>query len=197
MITVGLTGGIACGKSTVAAMLRERGVPVLDLDQVGRDIVAPGSEALREIGRRWPTAVIDGVLDRRALGAIVMKDAAARRELEAMTHPRIWARMEDWLAETARNGAPAAVVEAALMVETSSYRRYDKLIVVSCSRDVQSARLAAREGFDAATVERWINAQMPMAEKEKAATVVIRNDSDREALRQRVDVAWGQLLPAD
>ncbi len=190
MITVGLTGGIACGKSTVAEILRGRGVPVLDLDQVGREIVAPGSEALAEIAARWPAVVSAGALDRKALGAIVMRDVDARRALEAITHPRIWAVMERWLAERQAEGAAAVVVEAALMVETGSYRRYDRLLVVSCRREVQAARLAAREGFDAATVERWLAAQLPLAEKEKLATAVIRNDGDHDALRVETERGW-------
>lgn len=183
MITVGLTGGIACGKSTAAAILREQGFPVLDLDVVAREVVAPGTPGLTEIAARWPNVVREGVLDRKALGAIVVVDAGAKAALEAIAHPRIWQRMEEWM--TAQSAA-MVFVEAALMVETGSWRRYDQLWVVSCSPDVQRARLAAREGFDAATVERWIAAQMPLGEKEKVADVVIRNDGDREELARQI-----------
>lgn len=190
MITIGLTGGIACGKSTVAAILRARDVPVLDLDVVAREVVAPGEPALDEIAARWPEVVRDGQLDRKALGAVVVGDPDARRALEAITHPRIWARMEAWIAAQT---APAVVIEAALMVETGSWRRYDQLVVVSCAPAVQRARLAAREGYDSATVQRWLDAQMPLAEKEKLARVVIHNDADRAALEQQVDDAWRTL----
>ncbi len=196
MRTVGLTGGIACGKSTVAALLRARGVPVLDLDQVARDVVAPGEPALAEIAERWPSVVRDGALDRKALGAIVVADPDAKRALEAMTHPRIWERMERWLAARAAEGTPIAAVEAALMVETGSWRRYDAVLVVSCSPEVQRARLAAREGYDAATVERWLAAQMPLAEKEQVATVVVRNDSSPDVLAAELDRAWFALTVA-
>jgi dephospho-CoA kinase len=185
--TIGLTGGIACGKSTVAAILRDRGVPVLDLDQVARQIVEPGEPALAEIAARWPEVVVDGRLDRRAMGATIVQDPAAKKELEAITHPRIWERMEDWIAAQT---APAVVIEAALMVETGSYLRYDRLIVVSASPEVQRRRLAAREGYDAATVERWLAAQLPLAEKERVATVVIRNDGDRALLEAEVGRIW-------
>ena len=131
--TIGLTGGIACGKSTVAAILRDRGVPVLDLDQVARQIVEPGQPALAEIAARWPEVVAEGRLDRRALGAKIVQDPAAKKELESITHPRIWLQMEQWIAAQT---APAVVIEAALMVETGSYLRYDRLIVVSASPDV-------------------------------------------------------------
>ncbi|MFZ5477235.1 MAG: dephospho-CoA kinase [Myxococcota bacterium] len=191
MITVGLTGGIACGKSTVARMLRERGVPVLDLDRVAREVVAPGEPALDEIAARWPDVVKEGVLDRKALGAVVVADPEARRVLEGITHPRIWARTEAWLAA---QDAPVVAVEAALMVETGSWRRYDRLLVVSCSPDVQRARLMAREGYDAATADRWLAAQMPMAEKERVAHAVVRNDGTEEALRTALDEAWRKIV---
>lgn len=193
MRTVGLTGGIACGKSTVAGLLRARGVPVLDLDRVAREVVAPGEPALAEIAARWPTVVVDGALDRKALGAVVVADPTARRALEAITHPRIWARTEQWLAERAEAGEPVAVVEAALMVETGSWRRYDQLLVVSCRRDVQLARLMAREGMDAETATRWLDAQMPLAEKEAVADAVVRNDGDLVALAEETRRAWDRL----
>ncbi len=194
MRTVGLTGGIACGKSTVADLLRARGVPVLDLDQVARDVVAPGEPALAEIAAAWPGVVVDGRLDRKALGAVVVADPDARRTLEGFTHPRIWERMEAWLAARAAEGAPVAAVEAALMVETGSYRRYDKLLVVSCSPAVQRARLAAREGYDAATVERWLATQVPLSSKEAVADVVIHNDTSPDVLAAVVDEAWRKIL---
>lgn len=193
MITVGLTGGIACGKSTVAAILRGLGVPVLDLDDVARCVLAPGSDALAEVAARWPEVVRGGILDRKALGAIVVADPDARRGLEAITHPRIWAASEAWLA--AQN-APAAVIEAALMVETGSYRRYDKLLVVSCLPATQRARLAAREGYDAATVDRWLAAQLPLHEKERVADAIIRNDGAEAELIESTRQVWARLSGA-
>ena len=190
MITVGLTGGIACGKSTVAAILRERGVPVLDLDQVARDVVAPGTPALAEIVARWPAVVRNGALDRKALGAIVFADPEARRALEAITHPRVWEASERWLAERRAEGHPTAVVEAALMVETGSWRRYDHLIVVSCAPEVQLARVMARDGLSRAEADARVRAQMPMAEKERVATMVVRNDAGVAALAAEVARAW-------
>lgn len=189
---VGLTGGIACGKSTVAKILRGMGVAVLDLDQVARQVVEPGEPALAEIAARWPEVVHDGVLDRKALGAIVVGDVAARRALEAITHPRIWARMEAWIAVQ----VGPAVVEAALMVETGSYRRYDKLLVVACSPEVQRARLASREGYDPETVERWLATQVPIAAKVALADAVVWNDGDESALSAEVRRAWKGLCNA-
>ncbi len=187
--TIGLTGGIACGKSTVAALLRERGVPVLDLDQVARDVVAPGQPALAEIAARWPAVVGPDGLDRKALGRIITADGEAKRALEAITHPRIWEQMEAWITTQT---APC-VIEAALMVETGSYRRYDALIVVSCQRETQLARLMTRNGISRAEAETWLAAQMPVSEKEKVATAVVRNDGPPEALREAVERVWGAV----
>ncbi len=191
MITVGLTGGIASGKSTVAAVLRADGVPVLDLDQVAREVVAPGTPALAAIAARWPAVVVEGGLDRKALGALVMADATERTALESITHPLIWARMEAWIAA---QHAPAVVIEAALMVETGSYRRYDKLLVVTCSPHTQRARLAAREGYDPAAVERWLASQLPTAEKVRLADALIGNDGDTAELEATTRRVWARLV---
>ncbi len=187
--TVGLTGGIACGKSTVAELLRAQGVPVLDLDQVAREVVAPGEPALAEIAACWPEVVGPAGLDRKALGRIITADPEARRTLEAITHPRIWERMEAWIA--AQSGT--CVIEAALMVETGSYRRYDALLVVSCPRETQLARLMARNAIDRAEAETWLATQMPVSEKEKVATAVVHNDGDRAALAAEVVRAWATV----
>lgn len=194
MISVGLTGGIACGKSTVANLLRTRGVPVLDLDQVARDVVGPGTPALAEIAARWPSVVQAGALDRKALGAIVFADADARRTLEAITHPRIWATMEAWLAARAGEGHPAAVVEAALMVETGSWRRYDRLVVVSCAPEVQLARVMARDGLSTVEAQARLDAQLPMAEKERVASAVVRNDGPAATLADEVNRVWTRVM---
>ncbi len=193
MRTVGLTGGIACGKSSVAALLRARGVPVLDLDAVAREVVAPGQPALADIAARWPEVVGPAGLDRKRLAAIVFADPEARRALESFTHPRIWDRMERWLEVQRGAGAPVAVVEAALMVETGSWRRYDRLLVVSCAPVTQRARLTRRDGCTEAEAEARIAAQMPLAEKEAVASAVLRNDGDPTELPRALDEAWARL----
>ena len=189
---VGLTGGISTGKSTVAARLRALGVPVLDADQLSRDQSAPGSPALAQIVARFGEGVLlpDGSLHRKALGAIVFADVRARRDLEAITHPPIGAAIEAWL--SAQPGP--CVVEATLMVETGSHRRYDDLLVVSCRPDLQRARLMARDGIDAAAAEARIAAQAPLAQKEAAATQIIWNNDDRAALIAQTDAAWAALM---
>lgn len=196
MIRVGLTGGIACGKSTVATLLRNKGVPVLDLDQVARQVVEPGTTGYAAVASAWPSVVTTGQIDRKALGKIVVDDVRARRALEAIVHPRVWEACEAWLDKQAQAGAAAAVVEAALMVETGSYQHYDRLIVVTASSEIQRHRLAAREGYDRATVEKWLATQRPLSEKEAVATVVIRNDGDTAALAAATDRAWAIVATA-
>ncbi|MCB9791919.1 MAG: dephospho-CoA kinase [Alphaproteobacteria bacterium] len=196
MITVGLTGGIATGKSTVAGLLREQlGVTVIDADQVSREVVAPGSQGLAEIVQVFGAEVLqpDGQLDRKALGARVMGDDAARRRLEQITHPRIRGELLSQLQELALAGAPVGVVEAALLVETGSHKLYDKLIVVSCAPATQRARLISREGFAPEVADRWIASQLPLAEKEALADAVIRNEGDRDALLAATVAAWSAL----
>jgi len=196
MKTVGLTGGIACGKSTVAALLRARGVPVLDADQASRQVMAPGSPALAEIAARFGADLIgpDGALDRKALGARIVGDPAARRALEAITHPRIYAALEAGIAALAAQGHAVGVIEAALMVETGSYRRYDALLVVRASPDVQVRRLMSREGMAEAQARAWLAAQMPVDDKAKLATAVIDNDGEPDALAAATARAWEVIL---
>jgi len=195
MRTLGLTGGIACGKSTVATLLRDRGVPVLDADQVAREVVAPGMPALALVVERFGEGVLkpDGTLDRKALGALVVHDPQARSDLEAITHPAIWMAMEAWLHHQQTEGAAVAVIEAALMVETGSWRRYDALLVVRCRPSTQVARLQATRGMDAATATAWLATQMPVGDKARRATAVIDNDGTLDELAQAVDRAWSTV----
>lgn len=195
MKTIGLTGGIACGKSTVAAWLRHHGVPVIDADQVARDVVAPETPGLAEVVARFGAQVLQesGALDRKKLGAVVMADPAARKDLEAITHPRIFHGITDGLAALEREGHPAAVVEAALMIETGSFRMYDAVVVVAASEDIQRARLMAREGMDEATASRWLAAQLPVHEKVEYADVVVWNDGTLAELHEATAAAWAEL----
>ncbi len=196
MKTVGLTGGIACGKSTVARLLADRGVATLDADQVARQVVEPGQPALAEIVARFGEGVLraDGTLDRKGLGAIVFADASARRDLESITHPAIRAQTVGFLMAQAEAGAVAAVVEAALLVETRSHGLYDELIVVGCSPRIQRARLLTRDGFTAAEADQRLAAQLPLADKRAVATEYISNDGDEAELAVAVDQAWRRIL---
>jgi dephospho-CoA kinase len=186
---VGLTGGIASGKSTVARLLRERqGLPVLDADQVARAVVAPASPVLDAIVAHFGRGVLapDGSLDRAALGAIVIADPRARRTLDGLTHPAIWARIECWLAEQATLGAPAAVVEASLLVETSQIGRFDLLVVVTCTPATQITRLMSARGMTEPQARAWLAAQAPGSAKERTADMLLHNDGDLVALERAV-----------
>lgn len=194
-VVVGLTGGIASGKSTVARLFGALGVPVVDADAVARDIVAPGSEALHEIAAAFGDAVIvDGALDRAALGARVFADTDARRRLEAITHPRIAAESGRRLALALAGGAPYALYEAALLVENGAYKMFPALVVVTAPEDVQRARIAARDGLDAAQAQARIAAQAPVAAKVAVADWVIENAGDLAALEARVRAVHAAIL---
>ncbi len=196
MKTVGLTGGIACGKSTVAALLRARGLPVVDADRVARDVVAPGSDGLAAVVARFGPDVLlpGGGLDRPKLRGIVSADPAARADLEAITHPRIRDGVVGWLGAQAAAGAPIAVVEAALMVETGSWRLYDALLVVACRPDTQLARAMARDGMTEAAARQWLAAQLPVGDKVAVATATLWNDGAEADLPAALDRAWAAVL---
>ena len=196
LVTVGLTGGIATGKSTVAALLRARGVPVIDADAVAREVVLPGEPALAELVARFGSEVLaaDGTLDRAAMRRRITTDPDAKQALEAITHPDILGRILSRLQALDAAGEPAAVVEAALMVETGSYRAYPILVVVTCDPALQLRRVVARDGVTEAEAQAIIATQLPLAEKERVATHVIRNDAGLEALEARVDEVWSRVL---
>lgn len=196
MRVVGLTGGIATGKSTVARILRDLGVPVVDADQVAREVVQPGQPALARIVEAFGPDVLDstGQLDRATLRQRVTHDAEARRALESITHPAIRERMAERLVALAQRGEPAAVVEAALLVETGSYRQYPALIVVTCDPELQLRRLMARDATSEADARAIIAAQLPLADKEAVATHVIRNDGDVSALRRQTQDVWRDIV---
>lgn len=198
MIIVGLTGGIACGKSAVAGLLRERGVPVIDADAVSREVVAPGTPGLAQIVAAFGQEALgpDGALDRAAMRRRIAHDPEAKRRLEQITHPAIAGAVGQRLQALAAGGAPVAVVEAALMIETGSYRAYTVVIVVSCAPERQLARLMARDGATEADARALIASQLPLADKERVATHVIRNDGDFDALRAAVDAVWAAVAPS-
>ncbi|HWN66711.1 MAG TPA: dephospho-CoA kinase [Haliangium sp.] len=192
---IGLTGGIASGKSTVSAMLRELGAHVIDADQVARDVVAPGTPALAEIQARFGPAVLqaDGALDRKSLGAIVFADPEARRALERITHPRIAAATQQEIARLAATGVDPVIYDAALIVENRLYTWMQGLIVVSVPPEVQVARLMIRDDIDEAAAQARIAAQLPVAEKVAVATHVIDNSGTRADTKAQVRALWERL----
>ena len=191
---VGLTGGIGSGKSTVARLVAERGVPVLDADELAREVVAPGQPAAAEIAATWPEVARPGGagIDRKRLAAIVFADPAQRLRLEAITHPRIQALGEARARYLAAQGHRLAFYEASLLVETGRHRDYDGLVVVTATPETQLARAVAR-GLTPDEARARIAAQLPLADKVRAATHVIHNDADLEATRAQVEALLAQL----
>jgi dephospho-CoA kinase len=186
---IGLTGGIASGKSAVAAMLRERGAAVVDADELARAVVEPGQPALDEIRATFGAGVLDatGRLDRKAMADRVFADPAARAALNAITHPRIAIRSQEEIARWAERGARVVFYEAALLVENKATTWLDALIVVSAPAAVQRARLMARDGLDADAAQARLDAQLPLSEKVKVATWVIDNGGDLAVTRAQLD----------
>lgn len=196
-LLVGLTGGIATGKTTVAAMFRALGGVVIDADLLAREVVEPGEPALAEIAREFGPGVLqaDGRLDRKALGAIVFADEERRRRLEAITHPRIRERLARRLDElTARRFDGLVIFDAAVIVESGAWRTMDRLVVVVADEAAQIARLIGRDGIGRDEALRKIRSQMPLAEKARLADHVIDNSGDRAQTEAQVKRAHAALL---
>jgi dephospho-CoA kinase len=163
---------------------------------VSRDVVSAGSEGLALIIEAFGSSMQhdDGTLNRDALGTLVLQDSQARAQLESITHPRIRAEIAQRAKLALDQGEPAVFVEAALLVETGSAKLYPELWVVRCAKQQQVRRLMARKDCTQETAEAWIGTQMPVEEKAKHATVIIDNDSDLNALQQRVSQAYSRLM---
>ena len=196
-LLVGLTGGIATGKSTVSEILRRLGAAIIDADQLARDVVEPGQPAWKRIVEEFGPGVrhADGTLDRKTLGAIVFADPERRKRLEALTHPAIRERFLARLDELAAQGFAGIVVfDAAVMIESGNYKNMDRLVVVVTDEATQAARLRARDGTDDAEGWRKIASQMPLAEKARLADYVIDNSGDREATVEQVCRVFAALM---
>ena len=183
---VGLTGGIASGKSTVARVFAELGAHVIDADAVARDLVPPGSPALAQIAALFGTEVLrpDGSLDRAALGALVFADDRKRLALEGILHPPILAEIDRRIGELERSGpAGMVVVDAALILELGLQARYDAVVVVWATPEQQERRLVGRDGISAEEAHLRIAAQMPLAQKRQRADFVVDNSRDEAFCR--------------
>lgn len=196
MLRAGLTGSIAVGKSFVSSVLAELGCHVLDADQTAREAVAPRSAGLQAIVAEFGSEVLrdDGALDRTKLGAIVFADETKRARLNALLHPLIISAQDDWLRERAlEDPRGIGIVDAALMIETGSYKRFDKLIVVHCRTELQLERLVKRDGLTVAEAERRIAAQMPQEEKKRFADYLIDTSNGFDDTRLQVAVVYESL----
>jgi dephospho-CoA kinase len=188
MLRVGLTGGIACGKSVVLRRLRDRGIATIDLDDVSRSVTRPGSECLARIAEAFGGRILaaDGSLDRKALGALVFADPEARARLNAIVHPAVRSEEARLAASLAREGSPL-VVDGALLVEARVHLRFDRLVVVHCPRELQVRRLRARDGLEEGEALARIEAQMPLAEKRRYAHYELETSGTVPETERRAD----------
>jgi dephospho-CoA kinase len=197
MLRVGLTGSIGVGKSFVTGVLRELGCHVLDADQTAREVVAPGSPGLTEVVKAFGREVLqqDGTLDRQRLGALVFKSDEKRALLNSILHPYIFACQDELLQEWEQQDPDGiAVVDAALMIESGGYKRFDKLIVVHCKPEEQLRRIMARDGLSRKEAERRVCSQMSQIEKQKYADYLIDTSDGFVATRQRTQAVYEELL---
>lgn len=193
ILRVGLTGGIASGKSTVARLFSALGVPIIDADVLSREVTAPGSPLLRHVAERFGEAFIgaDGSLDRRALRRVVFADPQARADLEALTHPAIFQAMEQ---RSATAGGPYQILVLPLLVEKSHAALAHRVLVVDCDESLQIRRLQARDGSTLEEARAILAAQAPRAARLQAADEVITNDGDLQSLRIQVERCHSRYL---
>ncbi len=185
----GLTGGVASGKSAVAARFRERGLPVLDADRLAREVVEPGTAGLAELVDEFGEQILkpDGELDRPKLGAVVFSHPAQRARLEEILHPKIRARTQELAEQLGAQGHQLACYEAALLVEKGQADRYRPLVVVAAPQQLQIERLCERDGLDESAARARLATQLPLAEKVAVADYTIENTGTLAQLHSRAD----------
>lgn len=184
MIVLALTGSIGMGKSTTAAMFRELGVPVHDADATVHELYS--GKAVEKIAALFPSAVVDGAVDRARLGAVVLSDAAAMKKLEAVVHPMVRDAERQFLEEARNGGQPLVVLDIPLLFETGGEARVDGVVVVSCPPDEQRRRVLKRPGMTAEKFDAILARQVPDAEKRQKADFVVDTGKGIEAARNQV-----------
>jgi dephospho-CoA kinase len=197
MLTVGLTGGIGSGKSTVAKMLAELGAPSFDADKVGHDIYSPGRPAYKDVIAAFGETIVasDGTIDRKKLGPIVFADPAQLKRLESIVHPRMFERMRDMVGELRAQGTAAPIViEAAILIEAKWQPLFDEIWLVVAPREKVISRVEAERGLKREQTEARIKAQLSDDERRNHASLVIDNSGTIEDLRAKVEVLWRELV---
>jgi dephospho-CoA kinase len=194
MLRVGLTGGIATGKSFCLACFAALGAPVVDADVLAREVVAPGSVALASIRERFGDSVLaaGGALDRAALGRIVFRDRAARSDLEAIVHPAVYRRIGEWFVMLPP-GTPVAIADIPLLFETGHSPDFHRIVVCACEPSEQLRRLVVRDRLTEADARARLNAQWPIQEKVARADYVIRTDGTLADTEARVRTVFESL----
>ncbi|MCG5523439.1 dephospho-CoA kinase [Ectothiorhodospira haloalkaliphila] len=193
MLTVGLTGGIGSGKSTVGRLFQERGAALIDSDVVARQVVEPGSEGLERLREAFGETILDaqGHLDRSAMREVIFQNSQARHRLESLLHPMIWAEIDRQKSET---NAPYCMLVIPLLVESGSQERVDRVLVVDCPEDMQRSRASARDRVSPQQIQAILDAQATRAQRLAAADDVIDNSGATEAIATRVDELHRQYL---
>ena len=196
-ISVGLTGGIASGKSTVAQIFKSKGIPVLDSDQISRDLVSVGSQTLYEIVMEFGDDILDksGNLNRTKLGEIIFSDPVQREILNDIMHPKIQKEQKKWLQKKRIEGeSKIAAIEAALMIESGGYKNFDFLVVVKCSEKNQYERLEKRNNLLESSIKARLNSQMSMEKKTQYADWVLDNSDDLDSIKSQVSLLVNKLF---
>jgi dephospho-CoA kinase len=198
MRLIGLTGGIGTGKSTVARMLMARGAALVDADRLAREVVEPGTPGLAEIVAEFGEGVLlpDGQLDRTALGALVFADEEKRLRLNAITHPRVAALMQERIAAALATDAPLVVVDIPLLFEGSRQGLFQGVLLVWAPPEVQLRRLVERDGWDEDDARRRIGSQMPIDDKRALATWLVDNSGSVQDTERQVDAWWREHVEA-
>ena len=188
MLTIALTGGIACGKSTVSAMLAQLGASIIDADQISRSLTAPGGPALPAIRQAFGDGVFhaDGTLNRPALSAVVFSNAQAIQQLNAITHPLVQQQMEKQLETCRKNGAQIVILDVPLLFEANMQHMGDLVACVTAPEDIQIARMKSRNGYSREEALSRIRNQMPVGEKAARSDVVIDTNVPLEQLERNV-----------
>jgi dephospho-CoA kinase len=196
LLKIGLTGSIAVGKTFVTEVFRELGCFVLDADKSAREVVSPGTIGWRQIVENFGASVLasDGQIDRAKLGAIVFADPEKRLLLNSIVHPLVFDRQNEWLAQIeAENPQAIAIIDAALMIESGGYKRFDKIIVVWCQPETQIERLMKRNNFSRAEAEQRIVAQMSQEEKKRYADFLIDTSDGFDEARRQTEAVFKKL----
>ena len=188
MLTIALTGGIACGKSTVSAMLAQLGASIIDADEISRSLTAPNGPALPAIRKAFGDTVFhpDGTLDRAALSAVVFSDENCLRQLNAITHPLVRQQMEKQLEACRKNGAEVVILDVPLLFEANMQDMGDLTMCVTAPEEVQIARMASRNAYTREQALSRIRSQMPVQEKASRSQIVLSTDMPLDQLREAV-----------